>query len=135
MANALYPLAREKFLGGDLDWDAQTFKLVLVDLADYTYSAAHQWLSDIAAVGREETSGALASKTKVQGTADAADLAPAFPAAAGDPCEALILFRDTGTPTTSDLVAYFDTGVTGLPVTLNGGDINVTFNASGIFTL
>ena len=36
---------------------------------------------------------------------------------------------------TSPLVAYIDTGVTGLPVTPNGGDIAVAWNASGIFAL
>lgn len=135
MANAMYPLAREKFLGGDLDWDAHTFKWYLIDLADYTYSAAHDFLDDVATAAKEEVSPALSSKTKTTGTADAADLAPAFAAATGDPCEALILARDTGVAGTSELILYLDTGVTGLPVTLNGGDINLTHNASGIFTL
>jgi hypothetical protein len=33
------------------------------------------------------------------------------------------------------LVAYLDTGVTGLPVTPNGGDITISWHASGIFQL
>jgi hypothetical protein len=33
MANALFELAREKFLGGTLDWDTQTFSAVLLDLS------------------------------------------------------------------------------------------------------
>ena len=32
------------------------------------------------------------------------------------------------------LIAWVDTG-TGLPVTPNGADVNVVFNASGLFTL
>lgn len=32
MANALFELARQKFLGGTLDWDTQTFSAVLADL-------------------------------------------------------------------------------------------------------
>lgn len=32
MGNALFELAREKFLGGDLDWDAQNFKAALLNL-------------------------------------------------------------------------------------------------------
>lgn len=32
MANSLFELAREKFLGGTLDWDTQTFSAVLLDL-------------------------------------------------------------------------------------------------------
>jgi hypothetical protein len=33
------------------------------------------------------------------------------------------------------LVAYIDSSVTGLPVTPNGGNIGITWNASGIFAL
>lgn len=32
MVDALFPLARQKFLGGTLDWDTQTFSVVLADL-------------------------------------------------------------------------------------------------------
>lgn len=39
-----------------------------------------------------------------------------------------------GNVATDALIAYIDSG-TGLPVTPNGGDINVTVNASGWFTL
>ena len=50
----------------------------------------------------------------------------------GATVEVLNFFKDTGTPTTSNLICWFDTA-TGLPLTPNGGDVNVTFNASGIF--
>jgi len=39
MANALFELAREKFLGGTLDWDTQTFSAVLMDLTPTTSDA------------------------------------------------------------------------------------------------
>jgi hypothetical protein len=48
----------------------------------------------------------------------------------------LVVYRkNAGANTTWPLVAFIDTGVTGLPVTSNGGDITVTWNASGIFAL
>jgi len=53
----------------------------------------------------------------------------------GNTVEALVIYVDTGSAATSPLVAYIDTSVTGLPVTPNGGDITVTWNASGIFAL
>jgi hypothetical protein len=53
----------------------------------------------------------------------------------GNSIEALLIYIDTGSAATSRLVAYIDTGVTGLPVTPNGGDIVITWNASGIFQL
>ena len=58
-----------------------------------------------------------------------------FSAVTGNSVEALVLYVDTGSASTSRLVAYIDSGVTGLPVTPNGGDITITWNASGIFQL
>lgn len=135
MANVIYPKYKEALLNSDgtTDLDASNIKAVLVDLADYTYSAAHDFLDDVAVAGRVATSGNLASKTTTNGTFDAADFS--FTAVTGDVCEALIIYIDTGSAATSRLVAFYDTGVTGLPVTPNGGDINVTVNASGFFTL
>lgn len=133
MANAIYPKAKETALQGGLNMSAGNVKAVLVDGADYTYSASHQFLSDVAGAGRVATSGNLGTKTFTSGTFDSADFA--FTAVTGDPCEILIVYVDTGVAGTSPLVAYYDTGVTGLPVTPNGGDINVTVNASGWFTL
>jgi hypothetical protein len=62
------------------------------------------------------------------------DPAPAFTAVTGATVEALVLYKHTGTETDSNLICYWDTG-TGLPLTPNGGDVNVTFNASGIFKI
>lgn len=132
MANALYDKYREAQLSGTgiVAWGTgsggDTIKAVLVDAADYTVNlATHQFLSDITAVGRVATSAALASKTVTAGVADAADVT--FTAVVGDPSEAVVLYKDTGTATTSPLIAYIDTA-TGLPVTPNGGDIVVVWD-------
>lgn len=133
MANALYPKWKEAIIqatsGSSL---AGTLKAVLIDTADYTYSAAHDFYDD-ASAGAVGTPGTIGTKTYTNGVLDGADVT--FTAVTGDPCEAIILYLDTGTPSTSRLVAYIDTGVTGLPVTPNGGDITITWNASGIFAL
>lgn len=135
MANGLYDTGRAAFLGADVDWLVDNIKVVLVDAADYTVNlATHAFLSDITAVGRVATSGNLASKTATAGVADAADIT--FTAVTGDPSEALVIYKDTGTAGTSQLIAYIDTA-TGLPVTPNGGDITVTWDngANKIFKL
>ncbi len=135
MANALYGLGREGFLGGDIDWDADTIKVVLVDTGSYSVSIdTHQFLSDIAAGARIATSAALTSKTKAVGVADAANVV--FSAVSGNSVEAVALFQDTGVEGTSRLIAYIDTA-TGLPVTPNGGDINLNWDdgANKIFKL
>ena len=133
MPTVIYPKFKEQALQGGVNLASGNIKAVLVDLADYTYSAAHEFLSDVPAAARVATTGNLASKTFTNGTFDSAD--PSFTAVTGDVSEALILFIDTGTAGTSRLIAFYDTGVGGLPFTPNGGDINVTVNASGWFAL
>jgi hypothetical protein len=135
MPNALYDKGRQGFLEGAIDWDTDVVKAVLIDAADYTVNlAAHQFLSDIPAAARVAGSAALTGKTVANGVADADDLT--FPAVSGDPAEALVLYQDTGAEGNSRLIAYIDTA-TGLPVTPNGGDINVAWDngANKIFKL
>ena len=133
MANSLYALGREGFLGGDIDWDANNIKVTLVDAADYSINlATDDFYNDVTVGGRVATSGNLTSKTKANGTADAADVT--WSSVTGDPSELVILWADSGVESSSRLIGAFDTA-TGLPVTPNGGNINLVFNASGIFTL
>ena len=132
MANALYDLGRESFLKGEISWSADNIKTVLVDSADYTVNlSAHQFLSDVPVAARVATSTNLATKTTTAGQADAADIT--YTAVTGDISEALVIYQDSGVATTSRLIAYIDTA-TGLPVTPNGGDIQVQWSAP-IFTL
>lgn len=135
MANAMYDLGRASFLDGGIAWSTDNVKAVLVDTGAYTVNlATHQYLSDIAAGARIATSANLASKTSTAGVADAADVT--FTAVTGASIEAVVLYKDTGTASTSNLICYIDTA-TGLPVTPNGGDITVVWdNASNkIFKL
>lgn len=135
MANALYGKAREKFLNGDLDWASDTIKAMLVDTADYTVNInVDEFLSDVPSGAREEISSALTGKTSTLGVADADD--PTLTGAVGDPCEAIVIFKDTGVVGTSPLIAYIDTA-TGLPVTLNSGDVTIQWDsgANKIFKL
>jgi len=123
MANQLYGKAREKFLGGNLSWSSGTIKAVLIDVADYTVAIdTHEFLSDVPGAARVATSATLTGKSITLGVADVQDFA--FTAVTGDPSEAVIFYVDTGTASTSSLVSYHDTA-TGLPVTPNGGDINI----------
>ena len=133
MANAIYPLYKEALITGssNISLSAGDIKAVLVDTGTYTYAGTDQFLDDLSGV--TSTSGNMASKTVASGVFDCADFA--FSSVSGDESEAIIFYIDTGTPGTSRLVAYFDTGITGIPVTPNGGDINIQLNGSGIFSL
>ena len=135
MANALYGKGRQKFLEGDIHWDTDNIKVVLVDLADYTLSIdVHEFLSSVPVAARVATSANLGTKTVTLGVADAADIT--FTAVTGDPSEAVIIYLDTGDAATSPLIAYID-AATGLPVTPNGGDIEIVWDsgANKIFKL
>lgn len=138
MANALYPKWKEAIIqataNSALNGSGTTgVYAALVDTGLYTYSAAHEFYSSLAGVvGTDQEIGA--TKTYTNGVLDGADLT--YTAVSGATVEALVLYvKNAGANTTWRLVAYIDTGVTGLPVTPNGGNITVTWNASGIFAL
>lgn len=133
MANLIYDKFKEECLTGANNLSTDNIKAVLVDSADYTVSASDEDLADIAAAARVATSANLSSKTVTGGVFDAADVTIA--GVTGDSIEAVVLYVDTGTESTSRLIAYLDTGFTGLPITPNSGDIIIQWNASGIFKL
>jgi hypothetical protein len=137
MANVLYPKWKEARLqstaNAALDGTGATgVYAALVDTGTYTYNAAHQFYSDL--TGIVGTDQEIITKTFTNGLFDGADIS--HPAVTGASAEAIVLYvKNAGANTTWRLVGYIDTGVTGLPVTPNGGAINTAWNASGIFQL
>ena len=135
MANALYDLGRQGFLEGSIDWDSDNLKIVLLDAADYTKNlATDNDLADIPAPARVATSGNLAGKTVAAGGADANNVT--LTTVTGDQSEEIVVYQDTGVESTSRLICNIDTA-TGLPVTPNGGNIDVNWDdgANKIFKL
>ena len=137
MANFLFTSYRNLVFTAPPNLSTLTIKAMFVDHADDTPLAADDFIDDILSAARVPAIAscpALASKTigtVAAGVFDAADTV--FTALTGDQSESLILFEDSGTEATSDLIARWDTA-TGLPLTPNGGDVTVTWNASGIIT-
>jgi hypothetical protein len=137
MANALYDIGRQKFLEGAIAWGTGNIKAALVRSSTYTPNmATHDELTDVTSGGAVvATSANFASKTQTAGVADAADVT--FTAvAAGAAIQYIVIYLDSGTPSTSWLIALIDTA-TGLPVTPGGGDITITWDngANKIFKL
>lgn len=132
MANAIYPKYKEAIIQSASNSSLSgTVKAALVDTGTYTYSTAHEFLSSLTGVvGTAQTIG---TKTYTNGVFDGDNVT--YTAVSGSSAEAIVIYIDTGVAGTSRLVAYLDTGFTGLPVTPNGGDITVTWNASGIFSM
>jgi hypothetical protein len=134
MANAIYDEWREAIIQASassaLNGSGATgVYAVLIDTGTYTFSQAHQYYSDLSGVVGSAVE--LGSKTYANGVLDAADTT--FTAVTGNSVEAIVLYvQNAGANTTWRLFAYIDTGFTGLPVTPNGGNIVITWNASGI---
>lgn len=125
MANALYDTGRNAFLRGDLSWNSNTFKVVLLSSSYTANLSTHQYLSSISAGARVATSSALTTLFPGAGVADASDIT--FTSVSGSQVTQFVIYRDTGVEATSQLVALFDTAIN-LPITPNGGDITLTWS-------
>src|SRR3990167_3893581 len=121
MANTLFMSGRQGFLDGTLDWDTDTIRLVFISrgaggtngynaVTDITFLTQ---IPDSARIRMSET--ALGGKTVASGVADADDhTASAVSAVANSAIGALIIYQDTGSPSTSRLIGWIDTA-TGIP--------------------
>lgn len=129
MANSFYSQGMKHFARGDIVWLASggsNIKCLLIDTADEAFNAADEFHSNLTAAGIEETSGNLTLIDAADdGIVDANDVT--FTGTAGDACEAILLYKDTGVSSTSPLLFWWDSAG-GLPVTL-GGDVTVAWDS------
>jgi hypothetical protein len=135
MANTVYPKFKEAALSTGGNLLTGTLKAMLVDTGSYTYNAAHQFLSSVAAGARVGTAVTMANKSVASGVFSADNLA--FSGLVSAPTiEAIVLYLDTGNEATSQLVAYIDTA-TGLPTASGQTSVTVTWDtgANKIFRL
>lgn len=120
MASAVYPLGRQSFLSAEINLPTDNLKIMLMSAA-YTYSATHQFFSDLS--GSIAVSGNLASKVVTNGTFNAANVTLAS-VAGGSTIVALAGYQDTGVAGTSRLIWFND----GFSQLTNGGAIIVTWD-------
>jgi hypothetical protein len=137
VANAIYPKYKQALLAGDTDISLTTgdVKITLMDndALNTVYDPSHQFYSEILAVHKiqEKT---FANKTVTNGVFNADDIV--FTSITeGVSAESVVIWIDTGTPTSSRLVAFLDTNISGLPIISDGSNIDLTFNTNGIFQL
>lgn len=141
MTNQIYPAFKNALLQAQYNMSTLDIRVMLVNTAGsgtlYTYNAAHDFRDDVAAGSIFATSAAgLSGKTFTAGTFDANNVTFTAVPSSADTIDAVILFIETaGANSTDPLICYLDTGVTGLPTSPNGGDITITWDAAGIFTL
>lgn len=132
--SSLYDKAREGFLSGDIVWkvDGSTIKVVLV--RGYTFSASHQFLSEVVGAGGTIVgTGTLGSLTNANGVADAADVViSGVPEGAAIPH--LVVYQASAVTGGSDLpasqqrlIVWKDRG-SGIPIIPNGQDITIAWS-------
>ena len=139
MADTPYALAMNALFEAlyNLTGNPPPMKLMLVNIAGGHYTpnfVTDQFLSAIASGDRISSTAALTGVTASAGAGPKSTFAAAatvFSAVTGAAAGAVVAYMDTGNPATSPLIFYFDSW-SGLPVTPDGSDINVTFSGSGI---
>ena len=134
MASGLYTVAEKGFLDADIDLLTDTIKVRAVADEDYTYAGTDTSLSTITAYSGT-TDPTLASKTTTAGVLDAADLSPAFSSLSQSTTkdiDGLVIYKFVTNDAGSTPIAYIDLTTA---LTPNGGDVNITWNASGIFSI
>lgn len=145
MANAVYPLYKTALINAsanvslNIDTTTNGPYVTLIDTGVYTYNAAHDFYSDVTTAGgivwpagriTTPTGGVVAA-----GVFDGANVTFTAVTTATS-IEAFIIHRqNVGANSTWRLVLFENTSVTGLPVTPNGGDITISWNASGILLI
>jgi len=104
-------------------------------LNGYTFNNAHQFFSSVATTQGTDQRITGGAPTVTNGTFASTGVLT-WTAITGSQVTNFVIYRhNSGASTGWRLVAFFDTSVTGLPVTPNGGNITLTWNASGIFTI
>lgn len=122
------------------DLDSETLiKCVLTDNTDTDLDEdTHEDMANVVAAAQVPTPVVMTSTTVVLSSGavikfDAGDVT--FTSVTGDQCEQVLVYNDSGGDSTTDiLICKFGVQSGGLPVTPNGGNIVVQWNASGIFT-
>jgi len=135
MANALYPTFKTALLNKEHDLNTDAIHATLIDTADETYAATDdtyvEGANGITDASKVAAFGPLTTPTIALGVFDTDNFT--WTAVSGDVSEAILLWNNGHA--TDGLIAWYDTGMTGMPVTPNSGDINVTVNGSGWFAL
>ena len=133
-----HKLAQMGLTGGNhgvVTFQTDTLQTALIDTAtvDPNYTTHEDWADLVSALVGSLTS--LAGITEV-GSAPNVDLDftdTVISSVSGSSAEELVVIMWSGANATSPVLSQWDSGdVTNLPVTPNGGDITVVWNASGV---
>jgi len=139
MASGWYEEGLHGLMNKEIDLDTDTIKVRIV--ADEDYSAPADFGTDTTMSTITKYSGSTdytltsVDITTTKGTIDAADASPAFSTVVQDAAkdvDGLVVFHFVTDDAGSTPLFYIDLTT---PVTPNGGDINITWNGSGLASL
>lgn len=141
MASVFYNNYYEELGKGNIDYTANTFKILLTTTSYTPDVDAHAFRSDITgeASGTGYTAGGatLSSVTLTQDNTndraniDAADVT--FSTITVANVDGAVVYKSTGTASTDPLICYID--FTEGAQTINAGDFTITFDSSGIHSI
>lgn len=138
MASAFYTVYRENMLGDGtrVDLESDTIKARLVNTGtDYTFSAAHSAMTSVTEYSSTTDATIATSKTITSGVFDAADISTAYSSVAIDgskTIDALVIYKFVTDDAGSTPLAFLELASAFTP---NGSDINLNWNASGIWSV
>lgn len=134
----VYGPALAAFLAGSINWGSDTIKVALATSAYSPDQDAHDFFNDVTneVVGTGYTAGGatLASKTSTytSGTnTNALDAADVTWSTSTLTARYAIVYKSTGTGSTSPLICYIDFGA---DVISSAGNFTITWDAAGILT-
>lgn len=137
MANLVYNVAKERFAAGNLDWDADTIKVMLVN-SSYAVDADHNTVSQVTneLAGTGYVRKTLANKVVTKNTTldraelDADDVT--WTGISAGTAAAAIVYEDLGGADSGNyLIGFVDIADT----VTNGSDFTIQWSSAGILTL
>lgn len=139
MADVIYNAFKKNIMNGSIDLDTDTIKVALVTSTYTPNQDTHEDFADVtnevSGTGYTAGGAALANKTVTQdntdneGVFDADDVTWSTSTITA---RAAVVYKDTGTPSTSWLVCYIDFGSDKIST---AGNFIIAWNAEGIVNL
>ena len=127
MANFIYGKAKQSLLNGEFNISSDSLKVLLVTDSYVPSQNTDQFVSNISGSYIKQRTSSLTNVTNILGVIDADDVTVAQ--YSGLAFKALVIYKDSGTDSTSRLLAYIDTA-TGIPFAGINSATNITINWS-----
>jgi hypothetical protein len=127
VANFIYGKAKQSLLNGEFNISSDSLKVLLVTDSYVPSQNTDQFVSNISGSYIKERTSSLTNVTNILGVIDADDVTVAE--YSGLAFKALVIYKDSGTDSTSRLLAYIDTA-TGIPFLGINAVTNITINWS-----